>query len=136
MTDKTDLVPDKPFAARPPGRSNLTIAIMRYRDWATKPPTSIADGGSIDGSVPGVMIPWCISATVLDEADKSDPENQIRVYCLKIGKRLAYKMTFSGGMGDDDIRRLALMGALVIGVEHGAEIRDAIAKERAVPAAE
>jgi hypothetical protein len=133
MAEKSDIVPTKPFSWQageqdggPVVKWNWSVPFNIYREWATKPTDQLGDLGA------KVALPWFLSATILDEADKSDPENQLRVYVLKIGETLAYRVVIAAGLvANEDVPRMALLAAMMIGAEHGAEIRDAIAAERA-----
>jgi hypothetical protein len=130
MTDKSDIVPDEPlsFRANLGHKANLNVLASVYRDWGK--PIGLDNLETVK-----VGIPWCLSGVILDQADKSDPMNQLHVYSLKIGETLAYKLNFTNAVvslaGEREFRRMALMAAFMLGVEHAAEIRDAIAAERA-----
>ena len=127
--DKSEIVPSEPLACidQIGRRHNVAISATVYRNWKEKPETQLGEG-NVD-----IIVPWPLLATALTEADKSDPQNQLRVYTFQIGDRLAYKVMFTEDIGDKDIGKLALMAALMLGVEHHAEIRDAIAIERERP---
>jgi hypothetical protein len=134
MAEKSDLVPDAPLPVRDAayaGREpfNLRIPVDRYTDWDVEP----AEFGNRTPQEVSLGIPTWMSMQVLEDADKTDPENRLRVYCLRIGKRLAYKMTFSAAVGSDsDIRRLAFMAIAQLCLEHGAEIKNSLLAESRV----
>ena len=68
----------------------------------------------------------------LDVADKSDPNNQLRVFCIRIGDKLAYKLILSDILGECDMRRLALMGFFMLGVEYANDVRQALSEAAAL----
>jgi hypothetical protein len=134
MAEKSDIVPTDPLSWRVTGdaetRWSWQTSVNVYRDWTSGRPASQL------GDEPDVVVslPWFMSATILDGPDKSDPDNKLRVYCIRIGKTLAFRAVFAAGIvGDEDVPRLALLAAMMIGAEHGAEIRDAIERERSRP---
>lgn len=128
LPPKAQLVPEQPLAFREKegGRVNYSVKLMRYENWKSDDPV-IGDGGS-------VQVDWPLTVSVLDEADKSDPLNQLIIYTIRIGDTLAFKMTFTSAaeqfMNPPDLRRFAMAALVMVGVEHGSEIRDAIAVER------
>ena len=74
-----------------------------------------------------VKMPPPVRATALFEVDMADPLNQDRIVSVKIGDGLAYKMSFA----EAELRNLlesAILAALMLGVEHGDEIREAIGR--------
>jgi hypothetical protein len=128
LPPKAQLVPDQPLACQnmAGGKANFSVQLMRYENWKSDAPL-IGDGGS-------VRVDWPLTVTVLDGADASDPLNQLLVYHVRVGDSLAFRMTFTGAtrdmMGGAELRRFAMTALVMIGVEHGGEIRDAIAVER------
>ena len=72
-----------------------------------------------------------ITAAIMVEPDKSDPLSQVHVAAvMRVGKRLAIRATLEqDNIRDRGATALALLIAAV--VEHHAEIRDAIAAEKA-----
>ena len=130
MADKSEWSPDLPLGVRsalhPGGKNNMTVSIHRYRDFANKTKELSEIFGSAD-----IRIPWMMNASILREADKSDPNNQLRCYGVRIGEKLAFRLTFLDTVGTEEERdRMALMAFLLLGAEHGAEIRDAIVAAR------
>lgn len=89
-------------------------------------PPGIVERGQVDAGP--------LQCLLLDEPDASDPLNVLGVLCLKIGRRFAIKLTYEPGF-DPKIaraRRDQAMAAMVAAaVEYAAEIRDAIAVEKA-----
>jgi hypothetical protein len=110
--------------------ANTILDVNIYREWKTKTPTLAGD------ETVAVRVPWQMSAVMLEELDKSDPDGKTRVYCIGIGDTLAYRIVMNAEMAPvEDQRRIALLAAMMIGMDHGTEIRDAIERERSKPAA-
>ena len=126
MADKSDTVPTDPFSWSAGGsRINWSVSANVYREWENQEPNQMGDGDVV------VNVPWVLSAGMLEDADKSDPEGALSVYCLRVGDELAYRIVMRReAMPLLDQRRCALLAAMMIGVEHGDEIRAAIASAR------
>ena len=74
-----------------------------------------------------------IEVTIFNEADKSDPFNQYFTIGFRVGQRIGgraivqldWRQGLQAGMEQ------AVAALLILAAEHGAEIRDALALERA-----
>lgn len=119
LPPKARIVPLRPIAMRDRlgPKANISLSLMTFRS------------GEMSAG-PSVQIPWPMCFTIRDEADAADPLNQLRQYVLNIGDALVYRATLVNSENDDDALRLAVMAFVVLGVEHGDEIRAAIEAER------
>src|SRR5580704_1506412 len=114
MADKSEAAPYTPLATMPNREArfhNLAVDLVLVRS------------GEIE-STSTIGIPWPMSFTILDEADKSDPENQLRVFSFGIGKELCYKATFyaKGFAREKDIVSISAMAFITLALEHAPEI--------------
>jgi hypothetical protein len=105
----------------------LRLAVNRYADWAD-PKRNIKEVYDATHA----QVPPFLHVKYLGEADESDPGNHLRVLSLAIAKRLGYRLVITDMAPGTEAEKLELLiaGLVMIGVEHSAEIRDAIAAER------
>lgn len=129
MAEKSDLVPHEPLRIRQEVGENaaLRFGINVYRDWGD----GINDVGAVWDADYYAAVPPGLTVCILNEADKSDPANQLRVFTVRIGERLAYKVTLTAQCGDErEILKLGFLALFMTAVDNAAEIRDAIAAAR------
>lgn len=120
MADKSELVPFDQFRIREGHeQSNFTFAGMRL--------------GGPELMVPfDVVLPWPVTVTILNQADKSDPTNQLIVYGVMVGD-FGFKLTLTcvgGSHLEPDLDRVMMAVMLMAGVDNSAEIKGAIASAR------
>jgi len=99
----------------------MAKANVRFTDLTAPPPLG-----------PGVEVETApVTVLVLDQPDKSDPLDGLLVVALQIGNRCGASISVNRtGDANEDLRT-AIAGMILVATENAAEIRDAIAMEKA-----
>ncbi|TSA41097.1 MAG: hypothetical protein D4R58_01890 [Betaproteobacteria bacterium] len=111
-------------------RTNWSFDLTIDRDWEG------AWCRSHHAGLEGVTVPWMVDCVILDEPDLSDPLNKLHVISIRIGRRLAFRLTMTAEAKESfetrkDLDSMMLSAVLMLGADYADEIRDTIAAVRA-----
>jgi hypothetical protein len=74
-----------------------------------------------------VRVPWPLSVSLFDGKSR----DEARAVTIEIGNHLRLECAFSEDVGGDhDVHRIMMAAILMLGVQHGDEIREAVAAEK------
>jgi hypothetical protein len=120
MAPKQQQVPDAPELIADSLSDSASVDVAISRDFSER--------GGLHLHRQYIKVPKALRVFILDEADESDPLNQLLVIGFRIRDEFAVKATFTGAKMQRQFLPTAVRALLLAAVENAAEIKDLLGK--------